>query len=213
MSQDLTQPRPTPKGKDINKVQITFDSIGESLAHTNPPTIANPNGNPDLVSAGVLVLLYAKDGDICVLLNKRTNRVEHHKGEISFPGGAQDPEDATILDTALREADEEMGVHRKDVGILCRLDQVTTRSLFSITPFVGTVPSSYPFRASGTEVAEVLEVPLTVLLDPSNWRETVRAGESGQNIEYSYAFGEHLIWGATARMLTQLLGLIAPGLR
>jgi 8-oxo-dGTP pyrophosphatase MutT (NUDIX family) len=190
---------------------MTFDSIRESLAHTNSLTIANPNGNPDLVSAGVLMLLYAKAGDICVLLNKRTDRVEHHKGEISFPGGAQDPEDATILDTALREAHEEMGIHRKDVEILCRLDQVTTRSLFSITPFVGTMPPSYPFRASGIEVAEVLEVPLPVLLDPSSWRGTARAGESAQNREYAY--GEHLIWGATARMLTQFLGLIAPGLR
>ena len=205
----LTQPRSTPKREVINKVQITFDSIRESLAHTNPLSIANPNGNPELVSAGVLVLLYAKAGDICVLLNKRTNRVEHHKGEISFPGGARDPEDATILDTALREADEEMGIHREDVEILCRLDQVTTRSLFSITPFVGTIPPSYPFRASGIEVAEILEVPLPVLLDPSNWRETVRAregGQSEQNREYAYAYGEHLIWGTTARMLTQLLG-------
>jgi len=209
----LTQPRPTSEGKFINKVQMTFDSIREALAHTNSLTTANPNGNPDLVSAGVLMLLYAKDGDICVLLNKRTDRVEHHKGEISFPGGAQDPEDATILDTALREAYEEMGIHRKDVEILCRLDQVTTRSLFSITPFVGTMPPSYPFRASSIEVAEILEVPLPVLLDQSNWQETVRAGESGQNREYAYAYGEHLIWGATARILTQFLGLIAPGLR
>jgi 8-oxo-dGTP pyrophosphatase MutT (NUDIX family) len=161
----------------------------------------------------VLVLLYANDGDVCVLLNKRTDRVEHHKGEISFPGGAQDPEDATILDTALRETYEEMGINPKDVEILCRLDQVTTRSLFSITPFVGTISPSYPFLASRIEVAEILEVPLPILLDPSNWRETVRVVEGEQNIEYSYTYGEHLIWGATARMLTQLLGLIAPGLR
>lgn len=159
----------------------------------------------------MLLLLYAKDGDICVHLNKRTDRVEHHKGEISFPGGAQDPEDATILDTALREAYEEMGIHRKDVEILCRLDQVTTRSLFSITPFVGIIPSAYPFQASGIEVKEILEVPIPVLLDPSNWRETRRAGDTEQNREYAYAYGEHLIWGATARILTQFLGLIASG--
>ncbi|MQF48974.1 CoA pyrophosphatase [SAR202 cluster bacterium AC-647-N09_OGT_505m] len=195
----------------MNKVQITFDSIRESLAHTNSLTVINPNDNPGLVSAGVLLLLYAKDGDICVHLNKRTDRVEHHKGEISFPGGAQDPEDATILDTALREAYEEMGIHRKDVEILCRLDQVTTRSLFSITPFVGIIPSAYPFQASGIEVKEILEVPIPVLLDPSNWRETRRAGDTEQNREYAYAYGEHLIWGATARILTQFLGLIASG--
>ena len=183
------------------------------MANTNSLEIANTNGNADLVSSGVLMLLYAKDGDICVLLNKRTDRVEHHKGEISFPGGAQDPDDATILDTALRETDEEMGIDRDDVEILCRLDQVTTRSMFSITPFVGTIPSSYPFRASDIEVAEILEVPLSVLLDPSNWRETGSARSGVQNRDYAYAYGEHLIWGATARMMTQFLGLIAPGLR
>lgn len=194
-------------------MQMTLNSIREALAHINSLTNDNPNGDPDLVSAGVLLLLYVKDGEICVLLNRRTDRVEHHKGEISFPGGAQDLEDATILDTALREAYEEMGVNREDVEILCRLDQVSTRSRFAITPFVGTIPPSYPFQASGIEVAEVLEVPLPVLLDPANWREMVRAGENGGSREYAYAYGEHVIWGATARILTQFLGLISPGLR
>ena len=190
---------------------MTLDSIKEALAHTNPITSDNPNGGPDLVSAGVLLLLYMKDWEVCVLLNKRTDRVEHHKGEISFPGGGQDPEDATILDTALREADEEMGIKQEDVEILGKLDQASTRSMFVITPFVGTIPPSYPFQPSRIEVAEILEVPLLTLLDSFNRQETARAGENVGSKDYAY--GEHLIWGATARILTQFLGLIAPGLR
>ncbi len=166
-----------------------------------------------MTSAGVMVLLYPKQGELNVLLNKRTNRVEHHKGEISFPGGARDPEDATILDTALRETEEEMGIKREDVEVIRQLDQVSTRSGFAITPFVGAIPPSYPFASSNIEVAEILEVPLSGLLDPANLRENVSVRDRGMSIEYAYSYGEHLVWGATARILTQFLGLVAPGLR
>ncbi len=148
-----------------------------------------------------------------VLLNKRTDRVEHHKGEISFPGGARDPEDVTILDTALRETEEEMGIKREDVEVICQLDQVSTRSGFAITPFVGTIPPSYPFSESNIEVAEILEIPLAELLDPVNRREQSSIRDGGLSIDYSYAYEEHLVWGATARILTQFLGLVTPGLR
>ena len=87
----------------------------------------------DLIPAGVLLLVYLKNGELCVLLNKRTSRVEHHKGEISFPGGGKDPEDQTLMDTALREAYEEMGIDRNDVEVICQLDRVSTRSGFAIT--------------------------------------------------------------------------------
>ena len=148
-----------------------------------------------------------------ILLNKRTERVEHHKGEISFPGGARDSEDDTILDTALRETQEEMGIMREDVEVICSLDQVSTRSGFAISPFVGTIPSSYPFASSNIEVAEILEVPLAGLLDPANKQERVSIRDDVPVIDLAYAYGEHLIWGATARILTQFLGLVAPALR
>ena len=168
--------------------------------------------NPDLVPAGVMLLVYPKDGEFCILLNKRTQLVEHHKGEISFPGGAKDPEDATILDTALRETYEEMGVHREDVDVLGRLDQVSTGSWFSITPYVGAIRGAYAFKASNVEVAEVLEVPLPALLDAVNGREEAIFHERLSR-GYAYSFGEHVIFGATARILTQFLGLIIPVLR
>ncbi|MDA0987707.1 MAG: CoA pyrophosphatase [Chloroflexi bacterium] len=194
-------------------MQGTLDSIRDVLTASNSLSIGDASDDPALVQAGVLLLTYLKDGEVCVLLNKRTDRVEHHKGEISFPGGARDPEDATILDTALREAHEEMGVEREDVEVLCRLDQVSTPSRFVITPFVGTIRPAYPFHASRSEVEEVLEVPLSVLLDPANWREVVMNNGRGRSGGIAYAYGEHLIWGATARILTQFLLLIAPSLR
>ena len=161
-----------------------------------------------LTPAAVLLLLYPKDGEYCMLLNKRTEEVEHHKGEISFPGGATDPDDQDFLDTALRETYEEMGINREDVTILGELDDVTTRSSFGVRVFVGTIPYPYPFKPSDIEIAEVLEVPMRELLDPSNLREEVRSVNGTASASYSYAYGQHLVYGATAQIVTQFLELL-----
>jgi 8-oxo-dGTP pyrophosphatase MutT (NUDIX family) len=155
--------------------------------------------------AAVLVLIYPKNGEYCILLNKRSQQVEHHKGEISFPGGGRDPEDGDFLQTALREAHEEMGIRPEDVTLLGRLDDVITRSNFGVHVFVGTISYPYPFNASAREVAEVLEVPISGLLDPRNQREEARWTEHGTTKSYCYAYEEHLIFGATAQMVTQFL--------
>lgn len=166
-----------------------------------------------LMPAAVMVLLYPKDGDYYVLLNKRSEQVEHHKGEISFPGGARDPEDRDFLATALREVEEEMGIHPADVALLGQLDDVVTRSRFGVRVFTGTIPYPYPFRPSTEEIAEVLEVPISLLRSPASLRhETRRAG--GQGIAaISYAYHHHLIFGATAKILQQFLGLLEQGLQ
>ena len=155
-----------------------------------------------LTRAGVFLLIYEKNGSICVLFNKRTDLVEHHKGEISFPGGASDYSDSDILDTALRETYEEMGVSPDDVDVLCRLDRVVTRSGFVITPFVGIIPSHYTFEISQIEVAEILEVPLDLLMNQYSRNIATRA-DAG-----AYKYGEHIIWGATATILTRFLELL-----
>jgi len=112
----------------------------------------NPSDSA-LVLAAVMVLIYLKDGLYCILLNKRTDLVEHHKGEMSFPGGRKDEEDRTLLETALRETHEEMGVRPQDVEVLGRLNDTPTSSGFLITPFVGTIPYPYEFSPSDEEVA------------------------------------------------------------
>ena len=181
--------------------------ISRALAHRVKQTV----GDQSLTPAAVLLLLYPKNGEYCILLNKRSEQVEHHKGEISLPGGARDPEDQDSLETALREAEEEMGIQRGDVTILGELDEVTTRSLFKVQVYVGTIPYPYPFRPSDLEVAEVLEVPISALSDPSNVRVETR-WEDGQPLTAnSYAYNGHLVYGATAKILQGFLGLLDEG--
>ncbi len=166
----------------------------------------------ELTPAAVLLVLYAKDGDYCILLNKRSEEVEYHKGEISFPGGARDPEDKDLLDTALRETEEEMGIDRKDVTVLGELDEVVTRSRFHVKVFVGSIDYPYSFKPSAVEIAEVLEVPSNSLNDPSNFRIETRLEDGVPVSTRSYAYNKHIIFGVTARILQQFLEVLADGL-
>lgn len=185
---------------------LTVDSIRAALSKTFPASSVNSDG---LTEAAVAILVYPKQDGLTIILNKRTDRVEHHKGEISFPGGGRDPEDVSILDTALRETQEEMGIDPDDIEIIVQLDQVSTRSGFSITPFVGVIPPDYDFKVSKIEIAEVLEVPIESLIDTENRVEDDRVwGNEVSNKQYSYIYGTHIIWGATARIITQLLDIL-----
>lgn len=162
-----------------------------------------------LVPAAVMVLLYERDGEEHLLFQVRTQHVEHHKGEISLPGGAMDPEDDTLLVTALRETEEEIGVATSHVEIYGQLDDTPTRSNFVMTPFVGaiTAPSPYPFSFAEIEVDELLEVPLGRLLsgEALEWTEP----RPGMRMP-AFRHDEHLIFGATARVIHGFLGLVAP---
>ena len=159
--------------------------------------------------AAVTVLVYSKNDKSIILLHKRTDKVEHHKGEISFPGGVKDPDDADFMATALRETYEEMGISPADIKILGQLDDVTTRTNFVIKPFVGTIPYPYTFNVNIDEVAEVIEIPLEELLKPANIREEALLTPDGQTIRaYAYAYNAHLVYGATAAIVTQLIEII-----
>ncbi len=182
----------------------TLEALKEILATRQKKSLEDPS----LVPASVLLLLFPKNGEYCILLNKRTEEVEHHKGEISFPGGSREPEDQTPLDTALREAHEEMGIRPEDVGILGEMDEVDTRSRFGVRVFVCTIPYPYPFSPNAVEIAEVLEVPVRHLLDPANQWEEARWVDGRIFRTYAYTYSEHLIFGATARMCGQLMELL-----
>ena len=163
-----------------------------------------------------MVLLYPKDGDYCVLLNKRSQEVEHHKGEISFPGGATDSEDRDPLDTALRETEEEMGIRRDDINVLGEMDEVATRSRFRVRVFAGTLRQAqghpYEFRPSADEIAEIVEFPVATLRDPASLRVETHWQDGAPATVYSYAHDKHLVFGATARILQQFLQLLEDGL-
>jgi 8-oxo-dGTP pyrophosphatase MutT (NUDIX family) len=160
-----------------------------------------------LPRAAVLIPLYDRDETLHVLLQVRTELVEHHKGQISFPGGMEDPGDVDLEHTALRETEEEIGLAREDVEVLGRLDDIVTITNFIVTPYVGRITrrGPYPFAPSGYEVAELLEVPLPHLrrpnalnVEPVAWRDRLVPPPS-------YSFGEHVIWGATGRLLQRFL--------
>lgn len=164
-----------------------------------------------LMMAAVLVPLYPRDGLWHVLLTKRTDWVEHHKGQVSFPGGAADPGDSDLRFTALRETYEEIGLLPEDVEIIGQLDDIVTISNFCVTPFVGAVlRSPYAFTLHQEEVAALLEVPIPHLLDPANVRWDRRSLDGREVLLPNYLFGEHVIFGATARILAQFLEMVAP---
>jgi 8-oxo-dGTP pyrophosphatase MutT (NUDIX family) len=163
------------------------------------------------VRAAVLIPLFKKGQEYHLLFTRRTERVEHHKGQISFPGGRRDPTDPDLLATALREAEEEMGIRRKDVQILGELDDICTITDFCVAPFVGLIPYPYPFQVNPHEIEEVLEVPLSTLLDKAHFREEIRQKDGQPYPAFFYEYKHHTIWGATARILKQLLELLPVG--
>lgn len=180
------------------------DRIKSIVAETPGGTIDDPSLTP----AGVMLLIYPKDGEYCILLQKRSTKVDSHKGEISLPGGKVDPGDATLLDTALRETHEEMGIDPADVEVFGALDQTATTTGFCTSPFAGTIPYPYKFSPQETEVAEVLEVPVSSLVDDANRRDEIRVADG--DLEYApvFAYDGHIIFGATARILDRFLRLL-----
>ncbi|MCH7580865.1 MAG: CoA pyrophosphatase [Chloroflexi bacterium] len=184
------------------------DHIRTAMAAYEPKRIERE----EMERAAVLIALYDKDGVSHILFQVRSETVLHHKGQISFPGGAEDPGDVDLLMTALRESEEEIGLVREDVEVLGQLDDIVTISDFLVTPYVGRVTRAapYPFAPSGYEVAELLEVPLPHLLDPANLNREPVAWREVMAPPPSYSYGKHLIWGATGRMLTQFLDVTRP---
>jgi 8-oxo-dGTP pyrophosphatase MutT (NUDIX family) len=164
--------------------------------------------DPALTRAAVLIPLFKKNEEYHVLLTRRTHKVSHHKGQISFPGGRQDKGE-DLLSTALREAKEEMGIAEKDVHLLGELDDIcTVASDFCVSPFVGLIPYPYPFRVNRHEIEEILEVPLSVFLDEDKFREEFRERNGEPLRVYFFQHEDHTIWGATARILKQLIDLL-----
>lgn len=179
------------------------DALRAALARYAPATIED---EPHLARAAVLALFYECDGEPHLVFQRRSDRVLHHKGQVSFPGGAVDPGDESLLWTALRETQEEIGVAPEDVEVLGRLDDLVTVSGFRVTPFVGWLRRyPYPWRFSAEEVAYLLEVPFATLRDPRSFVPDVRTYGGRPVVLPSYRVGPDLVWGATARIVANLL--------
>jgi len=157
----------------------------------------------NLRRAGVLLPLFVRDAGLWVLFTRRTESVEHHRGQISFPGGSEEPKDESLYATALRETQEELAIAPSDVIPLGSLSPIVTVTGFYVEPYVAAVPQPYIWQPSAEEIAEVIEAPLAALMDPAVLERKPMPGREGMILFYHY--GDHVIWGATARMLAELL--------
>lgn len=163
------------------------------------------DGRP-LVRAAVLVPLFEREGAIQVLLTRRTERMRAHSGQISFPGGRNDPADRSLYDTALRECHEEIGLPPSNVRLLGELDDLVTITDYLVSPYVGLIPPSFPFKVSEEEIAELIELPLEDFLPPERLRIARRMLYRGRpHTTYFFDMGRHVVWGVTAQILLQLL--------
>lgn len=174
----------------------------------------HPGGPLDLPEvvlreAAVLVPLTVRAGVPVVVVTRRPDTLRRHAGQISFPGGVRDPQDVTPLHTALRELEEEVGVHSEQVQILGMLDEIPTITEFRVVPFVGRVEPGTVFHPNPTEIAEVIEVPLVALLEPARQRVEKRFIRGAERDIYFFEYAGHTIWGATARIVRNLLDVSA----
>lgn len=186
-----------------------FSGIIKEILHSRSPRMI-PDENSLFRHAAVLIPLFIKGNESHVLLTQRTNRVEVHKGQISFPGGHVEDGDPSPRETALREAYEEVGIQREDVHFLGRTDDArTVSSNFIIHTFLGFIPYPYPFRINTQEVQQILEMPLKVFTQggPEDHMGDVEyGGKSYHGIVYPCEGG--VIWGATARIMENLVRIL-----
>jgi 8-oxo-dGTP pyrophosphatase MutT (NUDIX family) len=181
---------------------------------------APPEWEPELVdqtipdiamtAASVLIPLIQRPEGLSLLLTRRTEHLSAHGGQISFPGGRAEPGDASAVDTALRETEEEIGIDRSHVDVIGRLPDYVTSSGYRVTPVVALLVPPFALAPDPNEVADIFEVPLAFLMDGSNHRRlSVELPEgAGRRHFYAMPYGQHFIWGATAGMLRNLFHLL-----
>lgn len=198
------------KGDDLSN-RLT-DAIGQ-LHNASSDFDLNPEAalpkTQLLRPAAVLIAIESSGTEPRIILTQRASTLRHHAGQVAFPGGKRDEEDANIEETALREADEEIGLHPENVQILGRLPDHETVTGFSVTPVLGLVRDAFVPQADPNEVAEVFSAPLRHVTDIAQFSVQGRRWRGQRRHYYTVPFGPYYIWGATARILRAL----AEGLR
>lgn len=211
---DLLAPDDAARGLSEDELRRCFPRVaaapgrilGRRGDHDLNPGWGEP---PDLRDAAVLVPLVARADGFTVLLTQRTAHLAAHAGQISFPGGAVEPEDANEEAAALRETWEEIGLPAERIELLGRLDTYVTRTGFRIAPVVGLIRPPFILKTDPYEVAEAFEVPLAVFRDPARAETHGRVFAGRERFFYAFTWEGRYIWGATAGMLVNLRDRLA----
>lgn len=161
----------------------------------------------DGTAAAVLVPVLERASEPHLLFTKRGDELTEHAGQMSFPGGRREPEDTSLFRTALREAREEIDLPPVDVAPIGELDDIVTTTQYVVRPFVAGVPDR-TYVPDGTEIVEVAALPVAAFLEPSNYERSSRTTATGEErVIHSFSVEGYRIWGATGRMVVQLLSL------
>ncbi len=208
---------------------LNIDEISHLLAAAKPrgrlgaqdaalPSDVLPRGdhdlNPDfydpaqsLISAAVLVPIVERPAGLTLILTRRTDHLDVHAGQVSFPGGRVEGDEG-LEDAALRETEEEVGLPRRHVRVIGRLDTYITRTGFEVAPMVGAIKPPFPVVPDSFEVAEVFEVPLDFFLAAGSLQRPARIYQGKRRRFYAFSYRDHYIWGATAGMLVNLVEVL-----
>lgn len=188
----------------LESVDPFLSSLRGALAGRPP----QPAGISEFTPAAVLVPIVLRDRRPHLLFTVRSEDLRTHSGQVSFPGGKVDPGDPDRVATALREAEEEVGLAPSQVEVVGALDEVATPSQFVITPVVGLLAESFAVQVRSLEVAEAFEVPLAALREPGVFTDHGLVERDGRQYHLvAYRIAGHVIWGATARVVLQLLSI------
>ncbi|HTP76681.1 MAG TPA: CoA pyrophosphatase [Rhizomicrobium sp.] len=191
-------------GVELLRSRLLTDPPALPLTPKRSDYDLNPQNRPkekvDLKPAAVLLPLVFRH-EPHVLLTQRTHHLTRHAGQVAFPGGRADPNDISLVETALRETQEETGIEPAFVTIAGFLDAHETGTGYAILPVVGLLSEGFSLSPHAAEVAEIFEVPLSFLLDPGNKKMQQREFQGQMRTFYSFTYEGHYIWGATAAML------------
>lgn len=179
--------------------------------HDLNPDLSPPQSLQTLRPAAVLIALVDRSDGLYVLFTRRTDDLDHHPGQICFPGGHIETTDQDATAAALRETEEEIGLQAKHITILGTLDTYITRTGFSITPVVAGVEPPFDLSPDSREVADVFEVPLAFFRDTNNHQRLQRKFEGHMRSFYAMPYENYNIWGATAGILVNLYQSLVDG--
>jgi len=172
------------------------------------PGLRNPIATPDhsdaLKASAVLMLLHQVDSQWQLLFTKRASHLKSHAGQISFPGGRFEDPDIHLMDTAVRETEEEIGLPRQHIEVISQLDEHSTLTGFRIFPYIGVIKQLPALSIDNAEVEEIFSVPLKFLMDAENHQEESAYYQGANHQFYKIIWEDRFIWGATARMIVEL---------